>query len=142
MLARVLIFVGLASATASAEAPREVEVHASCATALARQPVHVHTLRAELTQALAGTRASDAYTLDVSLVRLDVRAAGRNIEVRAEVRALLSDERGRIVWNSTARSTARGTAKDRELLQRDAVMSAARNVARSVRAQTGLPRNA
>ena len=111
-----------------------VEIHATCATELARDPVHVRTLREEVARALASTRVPSRYTLDVSLVRLSGTTVGNQVEVRAEVRALLSDAQGRARWQTTSRATARGSARDRALLQRDAVTAAAKQLATSVRA--------
>lgn len=118
---------------AMAPASAGIEVHATCATELAREPAHVRTLRDEVARALASTPVSKRYTLDVSLVRLTGTTVGRQIEVRAEVRALISDERGRARWQSTSRATARGAIRDRALLQRDAIGAAARDIAKSVR---------
>ena len=113
-----------------------VAVHASCATELAGDPVHVRTLRDEVSRALAGTPVTPRYTLDVSLVKLGTKLSGRQIEVHAEVRALLSDEHGRARWQTTSRASVRGPARDRAAIQRDAVIAAAQQVASSVRART------
>jgi hypothetical protein len=125
----VLLFASSPVGAASA-----LQIHATCATELARDPAHVRTLRGELTRALTGMRAPAGYTLDVSLVRLGTSATGRGLEVRAEVRAMLSDKHGVVRWSSLSRATARGTARDRALLQRDAVAYAARDLAKSATA--------
>src|SRR5688572_12633110 len=103
MVARIMLCLVLA--TSWAEASRGVEVHAHCAAELAKEPAHLRTLRAELAQALADMQANTGYKLDASLVHLGSKTAGNELEVRAEVRAFLSDERGQIKWSSTARST-------------------------------------
>lgn len=135
MVAR-LVTACLVLAVAIANASPAIEVHATCAAELASDPAHVRTLRGELAQALARISASASYTLDVSLVRLGVTTVGSELEVRAEVRAMLSDARGKIRWTSTSRTAARGPARDRIRLQRDAVSAAARELAKSVRAHT------
>jgi hypothetical protein len=120
--------------TASAvDATAGVEIHATCAAELASGAPHVRTLRVEVARALAGSRVPSRYTLDVSLVRLASTTIGGQLEVRAEVRALLSDEHGRARWQSTSHATARGAARQQALLQRDAVTAAARDVAKLVR---------
>lgn len=105
-----------------------VAIHA---TSVAELAPHVRTLRGSLTQQLQGL--PDGYTLDVSLVQLGSTKIGSELEVRAEIRAALSDKHGRMRWTSTARAVARGPAKDRALLERDAITAAAEQVARHVR---------
>jgi hypothetical protein len=131
-LRTIAVCLVLAAATASFAA-HPVEVYASCATELARDPSHLRTLRGELAQALAGISSTASYKLDVSLVRLGSTAVGSELEVRAEIRALLSDARGKVHWTSTSSSLARGHAGDRARLQRDAVAAGARDLAKSVR---------
>jgi hypothetical protein len=132
VLARVLVVLVVLAASVGYAAPT-IEIHASCADALARDPAHVRTLRGELAHALSGTSMSPGYTLDASLVRLAALPVGGELEVRAEVRAMLSDGQGRVRWTSTSRATARGSSRERAQLQRDAVGAAAREVAKSVR---------
>lgn len=122
-------------ATLSTSAWSGVEVHATCATDALRDSPHVRTLRSEMTRALAGARTPAAYTIDVALVRLDATSAPTSLEVRAELRAIVSDARGRILWSSAARAAARGRPRDRALLERDAVAAAARDLAQLVRAR-------
>jgi hypothetical protein len=121
---------------ATARAQPQVRIHATCAAELARDPAHVRALRGELARALGGLRTTSGHTLDVSLVEVASTRAGRTLEVRAELRAMLSDARGHVRWASTSRATVRGSARDRAVLERDAVTAAARDVARSVRAHT------
>ena len=111
-----------------------VKVHATCASELASDPVHVRTLRDEVSRALASTPVTPRYTLDISLVKLGAKLSGRQVEVHAEVRALLSDEHGRARWQTTSRATVRGPARDRASIERDAIGAAAREIASSVRA--------
>jgi hypothetical protein len=120
-------------AASIADATAGVEIHATCATELARETVHVRTLRDEVARALAGTRVAARYTLDVSLVALTSTPRGSEVETKAEVRALLSDEHGRARWQTTSRATVRGPAQDRVAIQRDAVIAAAHDLARGVR---------
>jgi hypothetical protein len=115
------------------DAAAGVKIHATCTTELAGDPAHVRTLRDEVARALASAGVTKRYTLDVSLVRLASTTSGRDVEVRAEVRALLSDEHGRARWQTTSRATARGSTRDRAAIQRDAVSAAARDVAKLVR---------
>ena len=133
MVAR-LVTASLVLAVAIANAAPAIEVHATCAAELSSEPAHLRTLRGELAQGLARTSPPSAYTLDASLVRLGISTVGRELEVSAEVRAMLSDASGKIRWSSTSRSAARGPAADRIRLQHDAVTAAARDLARSVRA--------
>ena len=130
MLGRLALAV-LLLASSPVGAASALQIHATCTAELARDPAHVRTLRGELTRALRGMRAPPGYTLDVSLVRLGTSATGRELEVRAEVRAMLSDRHGVVQWSSLSRATARGTARDRVILQRDAVAHAARDLAKS-----------
>jgi hypothetical protein len=110
-----------------------VEINATCASEVTRAPAHLRTLKSEIARALQGLPATSRYTLDVALVRLDATPDRCEIAVRAEVRAMLSDCRGRMVWTSTSRSTAHGPAKDRSLVEQDAVINAAQQVGRLVR---------
>jgi hypothetical protein len=115
-----------------ADAAAGVEIRATCAVELARDPVHVRTLHAEVARALGSAPVTARYTLDVSLVRLAATFVDGQLEVRAEVRALLSDASG-IHWHTTSRATARGNVRDRALLQRDAIGAAAHDLARALR---------
>jgi hypothetical protein len=110
-----------------------VKIMPTCASELACDPSLVRTLRDEVARALGSTRVTTRYTLDVSLVRLASTTSGRHVEVRAEVRALLSDAQGRARWHTISRATARGATRDRVMIQRDAVTAAARDVAKLVR---------
>jgi hypothetical protein len=129
---RRLVTAWLVFVTSIATASAGVEIRATCALELARDPVHVRTLRSEVVRALGSAPVTARYTLDVSLVRLTATIVDRQLEVRAEVRALLSDASG-IRWHTTARATARGNVRDRALLQRDAITAAARDLAKAVR---------
>lgn len=101
-------------------------IHTSCKTPLAE---HERTLHDELERSLAGTNAQ----LDVSLVSITETLAGTDVEVRAEVRALISDTRGAIRWASTAHATVRGALPARAQLRRDAVIEATRALAATIR---------
>jgi hypothetical protein len=110
-----------------------VQVHVSSATDVARDPEHARTLSAELTRALASVATPSGMTLDVSLIRLSTERVAREIEVRVEARAFLSDARGRVQWTSGARATARGPARDQASVRRDALAAVADQLARHVR---------
>ena len=132
MLRRVVLVYLLLVCSGARAAPM-VTIHATCAAKLAREPVYVQTLRGELTRALDGIRTAGGYALDVSLVELSSTGTGNTLEVRVEVRAMLSDARGRVRYASASRATARGQARDRMLIERDALAAAAHDVARAVR---------
>jgi hypothetical protein len=132
VLARLMLAC-LVLASASADASRGIAVHASYGGSLVRDPALLRTLRTEMTRALDGARVPGGYKLDVSLVRLDAARSGVELHVHAEVRALLSDNTGRIRWTSTARSIARGSQRDRALLERDAVAATAHQLGTLVR---------
>ncbi len=134
MLARLVLVLTVLIGM-RADASGGLDVRTTCTADVARDPAHLRTLRGELARALADLHAPAGHTLDVSLVTLATTAHGTELEVRAELRAILSDERGRIRWSSAARATARGGLRDRTLLQRDAVGAAARRLAEVVRAR-------
>jgi hypothetical protein len=131
-----LALIAVIALGSSANASPGVQVHATCATELSREAVHVRTLREEVGRALASTPVAARYTLDVSLVKLSSATVGRELEVRVEVQALLWDEHGRARVHSKSRAVARGSQRDRALLQRDAVSAAARDLAKAVRTHT------
>lgn len=133
MLARIVITAVILAATPVAGSPR-LAINARATGELARDAAHVRALRAAVAKTLSEIPAAHAgYTLDVSLVELELTPAGADLEVRAVVRALLSDSHGRIQVTSTARAIARGLARDRALLQRDAIGSAGEQLANRVR---------
>ena len=129
MLARIAL-VCLVVATAPAIAGPAIEIHASCAADLAADPTHIRILRSELAQALAN--ASEAHAVDITLVKLDTQTASNEVTVRAEVRAFVSDPKGRIKWATTATATARGSIKERDLVQHDAIGAAARSAGTNI----------
>jgi hypothetical protein len=135
VLARLALIPLIALAPVT-DASAGVQVHATCATELSRDVVHVRTLREEVGRALASTPVAARYTLDVSLVALSSATVGRELEVRVELRALLSDDRGRARWQTTSRAIARGAHRQRALLEKEALGAAARDLAKTVRAQT------
>jgi hypothetical protein len=105
-------------------------IHTSCAAQLAADPAHLRTLRAELERALGGK--AEGYTLDVSLVQWSAKPMNNEIEVRCEVKTLLSDKSGRVRLTSTSRATARGPLRDRDAVQRDAIAAVASDVVKFV----------
>ncbi len=110
----------------AARADASPEIHTRCAAELRE---HERTLHDELVQALP-----DAHiTLDVSLVTLTETIYGLELEVKAEVRALVSDARGAMHWTSSARSVVRGAPGSRTRLRHDAVIEATRALAATIR---------
>ena len=83
-----------------------VEIHVSGGAGTTTAPAHRRTLRAELARQL--DRVPDSYTVDVAIVQLAVADVSAGIEVRAELRALVSDVHGVAMWTSTARAIAIG----------------------------------
>lgn len=118
----------LVLAAASVPAAQNGAVRVTCAAAVARDAAHERWLRAEVTKALADLPLAAGHTIDLSLVRLDAKRASSELEVRVEIRALLSDEDGRIHVQTTTRAMARGAARDRTLLERDAIGAAAEHL--------------
>jgi len=129
VLARIAL-VCLVVATAPVIAGPAIEIHASCAADLAADPTHIRILRSELAQALAN--ASEAHAVDITLAKLDTQTASQEVIVRAEVRAFVSDPKGRIKFATTAYATARGSIKDRALVQQDAIAGAARSAGTNI----------
>ena len=127
MLGRVALALLIASAP-PALASQPLAINATCAAALASDASHVRTLRDSIARAVEKQpqKIPAGYTIDVALVRLDVTPAGGNeIQIRTEVRAALSDARGEVKKVSTVTSLARGPQRDRALLQRDAIVESA-----------------
>ncbi len=112
-----------------------IAIHATCVAEVARDPAHVRTLSAELAWALADVRAPTGYALDVSLVRVDATTADGQVEVQVEARALVSDGKRRVRFASTSTATARGSARDRALVHRDALTAIAQQLATQIRAR-------
>jgi hypothetical protein len=119
----------LALLLAGSRAHAQPVVHASAVIALA--PEHMRALEAAVTSALGEVPT----TLDVSLTKLEVTPIGSELEVKVELRALISDETGRVVWSSTSHATARGPARERTQLHRDAITAAAEALGKRVRQQ-------
>jgi len=120
---RFILALALALTTSAHASP---VIHTSCARELTE---HERTLHDELARTLASTDAQ----LDVSLVSLTERLVGTDVEVRAELRALVSDARGEIRWSSRARATVRGALPQRAQLRRDAVIEATHALAATIR---------
>ena len=126
MLGRLALVLVIATA-APAAASQPLAIHATCAAALRNDASHVRTLRDAIARALAKQphQIPAGYTIDVALVRLDVTEVGKELQFRSEVRAALSDARGVVTTVSTVSSLARGPQRDRALLQRDAIVESA-----------------
>ena len=75
-------------------------------------------------------------TVDVSLTRIDATPDAQGLAVRVELRALVSDASGKILWSSSVHATAMGAPRDRAMIERDALDAAARELAKLVRART------
>lgn len=125
-LALVLLLVAVSPAAAS----QGLAIHASCAAELAAHATHVRTLRDAIAHEIKPQ--PEGYSIDISLVHLDATLVGSEVEVRAEVRAILSDERGRVKELATSKTVARGLSRDRSLISRDAIEEAARGVAKKL----------
>jgi hypothetical protein len=125
-LAAVLVMAMVSTAYAG------IEIHTTCAAEVARDPAHVRTLSAELTRALAGVSTPRGTTLDVSIVRFSETTAAGEVEVRTEARAFLSDARGRVMWSSSSRATARGSVMARSHVQHDAISAVAQQLAKLI----------
>lgn len=122
-----LAFALLIAAAVPAAASQPLAINATCAAALGNDASHVRTLRDAIARALAKQpqQIPSGYTIDVALVRLDVTEVGKELQVRTEVRAALSDAKGVVQAVSTVSSLARGPQRDQALLQRDAIVEAA-----------------
>ena len=134
MLRCLAITTALAVAIPVASA-QKLAIHVTVATQVANDKAHARTLQGALEQSLGGRSRSlpDGHTIDASLVQLDTApVSGGDVEVRVEVRAAIADERGRILSVTSTKTTARGPAKDRALIQRDAIEEAARQLAKRV----------
>jgi len=75
-------------------------------------------------------------TVDVSLTRIDATPDPQGLAIRVELRALVSDASGKVLWSSAVHATAKGSQRDRALIERDALDAAARELAKLVRART------
>ena len=104
--------------------------HAQPVLHVTAAPAHARTLVAAL-----GELPS---TVDVSLTRIDVTPDAQGLAVRVELRALVSDDAGKILWSSAVHATAKGARRDRALLEQDALDAAARELATQVRARASV----
>jgi hypothetical protein len=114
-LRSLLIGIVLASGRASAQPAAHVNA----------APEHARTLLLALGEL--------PTSVDVALTHIDATPAGAELEVRVELRAAVSDEAGRILWSSAVHANARGPARQRALLERDALTAAAEQLAKLVR---------
>jgi hypothetical protein len=120
---RLILALALALTTSAYAQP---VIHTSCARELSE---HERTLHAELSRSLDDTSAE----LDASLVSITETLVGTDIEVRAEIRALVSDAHGAVRWTSTAHAKVRGSLRERLQLRRDAVIEATHALAATIR---------
>lgn len=121
--------VALALVLAGSSVHAQPIVHASAIATLA--PEHLRTLQAALAKALGDLPS----TFDVSLTKLVVTPIGRELEVAVELEAVISDEHGRILWSSKTYAAARGVARERAQLHRDAITAAAQALGERVRSR-------
>jgi hypothetical protein len=135
VLVRHLLAALAVAAALATTAYSGIDIHATSAADATRDPAHVRTLRSEVARALEGARAQPGHTLDVSLVRLATKVTPTSVEVSAELRAVFSDPHGVILWSSSARAVARGTPRERALVERDAIGAAAQQLGRLVRSR-------
>jgi len=131
VLARFALLAALVAGAIPAVASQGLQIHVTVAAAVAADASHARTLREAMTQAIAKRQLPARYTVDVSLMTLDVvAAAGNEVEATVEVRAALSDEKGVVRSVSAAKTKARGPARDRALIERDAISEGARALAK------------
>jgi len=146
MLGRLILF-GLLAASVPASAKQGLGIHISqplsiyvtTTAAVTQDPGHRRTLRDAIAHALTShTSAVPAgYTIDASLVKVDsVTLRNGELEFSIEVTVSLSDDKGRMRWASTATTQARGRARDRALLQRDAFADVARQLVKRLATRT------
>jgi len=109
----------------------------AASTAHAQPVLHVTAAPAQ-TRTLLAALGELPSTVDVSLTRVDVTPDAQGLAVRVELRALVSDEAGRILWSSAVHATAKGAARDRKLIEQDALDAAARELAKQVRARASV----
>lgn len=140
---RRFIVMGVLAASLPANAKQGLGIHISqpssiyvtSTAAVTQDPAHRRTLRDAIARALSShTGAVPAgYTIDAALVRLEsVPLATGELEIRIEVQASLSDDKGRMRWASSAKTQARGRARDRALLHRDALADASRQLVKQL----------
>jgi hypothetical protein len=108
-------------------APSELEIHTSCATALAE---HETAMRDEVARTLDHAETHSA--VDVSLLGVTEMSIGAEVEVVAEVQVIVSDG-GILRWTSRARAAVRGTPGSHSELEREAVIDATHELATAVR---------
>jgi hypothetical protein len=129
VLRRFALVAALIVAIDPAVASQRIAIYASAATTATADASHVRTLREAMSQSLAKRTLPAGYSVDVSLIRLDVVAAGGgHLEARIELRAALSDERGTVRSVAVAHTHARGPRRDRAIVERDAIAEGARAV--------------
>lgn len=112
-----------------------LSIYVSTTAAVTQDPAHRRTLRDAIAQALTSHTGvvPAGYTIDAALVTLDVvTLTSGELEVRIEVQASLSDDKGRLRWASTAKTQARGRSRDRALLHRDAFADASRQLVKQL----------
>lgn len=109
----------------------------AAAPAHAQPVLHVTAAPAQ-TRTLLAALGELPSTVDVSLTRIDVTPDAQGLAIRVELRALVSDEAGKILWSSAVHATAKGARRDRALIEQDALDAAARELAKLVRARASV----
>ncbi|HSN29522.1 MAG TPA: hypothetical protein VLT45_24710 [Kofleriaceae bacterium] len=116
------LLLGLVLAAAPAHAQPVLHVTAA--------PAHARTLLAAL-----GELPS---TVDVAVTRIDVTPDAHGLAVRVELRAVVSDESGKILYSSAVHATAKGSRRERVQIEQDAIDAAAHELAKQVRARASV----
>ena len=108
------------------------------ATSAHAQPVLHVTAAPAQARTLVAALGELPTTVDVSLTRVDVTPDAQGLAVRVELRAIVSDEAGKILWSSAVHATAKGAKRDRAMIEQDALDAAARELAKVVRARSSI----
>lgn len=136
MLRCLALIAALVASVPVAQA-QKLAINVTVAAQVAKDKSLARTLHGALERSLAarGRSLPAGHTIDASLVQLDTAPlSGGEVEVRVEVRAAISDARRRIHSVTSTKAIARGPAKDRALIQRDALEEAASQLAKRLSA--------
>jgi len=145
-LAAILVLLASAGAAGAAVQASTVDVTAACANALRLDAItrkaHADVIRNVLVDAFPARGAASAtrFAIDVSLVELEVTTVRGQVEIRAQVRAVVSDDQRRIVWLGTCGAKvqipARWFRSDQLVkYQREAIDAATAQLVRPLRAE-------
>lgn len=137
MLRCLALIAALVASVPVAQA-QKLAINVTVAAQVANDKSLARTLHGALERSLAarGRSLPAGHTLDASLVQLDTAPmSDGQVEVRVEVRAAISDARRRIHSVTSTKAIARGPARDRALIQRDAIEEAASQLAKRLSAR-------